>query len=62
MAAHWVRWEQFAVLWEYTWNQACEEVVTSWEESGRRFDRFPGNLETAQQLDPLNPRLWIEGG
>ena len=62
-AAHWVRREQFDFLFEYTWNQACVDKLTSREdERGLRWGLFTGDLESAQQLDPLKAQVWVEGG
>ena len=61
-APHWVRREQLAFFWEYTWNHALEGELTSCEESGRRFGWLAGDKVPAWQLDPNNTWLWIEGG
>ena len=63
MAAHWVRCELLAFLWEYTWIQEFEGVETLCKESGWRLGWL--SIETgssARQLDPNNTLLWIEGG
>ena len=61
-AAHWVRREQLAFFWEYTWNHELEEVETSCEESGRRFEWLASETVSAWQLDPNDTLLWMEGG
>ena len=62
MEAHWVWQEQLAFLREYSWDHAFEDVLTLFEVSGCKFWQCLGETVTAQQLDPLDPQLWIKGG
>ena len=62
MEARWVWWEQLAFLWKYTRDHAFEDVLTAFEVSGCKFWQCLGDTVAAQQLDPLDPQLWIKGG
>jgi len=49
-------------LWKYTRDHVFEDVLTAFEVSGCKFWQCLGDTVAAQQLDPLDPQLWIKGG